>query len=358
MSSPKTLFGTPPGVSAATPISIQPMAVASSQNVPAVIQPQVPFNITELATYGNDQIAGISAVAQSINASTRAADLDEVGNLVGKILVVAKGYDPTKIKSGGGFMGMFKGKAQGFKNRFTSVDTQIKELSAELKKHQTILLQRMPQMEQLARDIEARHATMKATVAKANERIAWMEANRPPAPPGDTFAAQNLETWNKVIDMAKMRVHDLELMMNQAEVQVPRIAQMHQQAAILVQKLQNVNDLVIPSWQTLLAEYINQIGIKKTGELADSVADSFNAAQAGAAKLGHANAVAIAKTQQRGVIDMDTLKTVQSEFLTSLTEVRAIADEGARRREAEKPELLKLSNDLQKALTNQPTSAV
>lgn len=357
MTAPRTLFSTPP-VGAATVMG-HPMAqVASSQNVPVTIPAQPPFTMTELATYGNDQIAGISAVAQQINASTRAADLDEVGNLVGKILVVAKGYDPTKIKSGGGFMGMFKGKAQQFKNKFTTVDTQINELSTELKKHQTILLQRMPQMEQLAKDIEARHDAMEVAVAKANERIAWMEVNKPLVPPGDTFKAQELETWNKVIDMAKMRVHDLELMMNQAEIQVPRIAQMHQQAAILVQKLQNVIDLVIPSWQTLLAEYINQIGIKKTGELADSVADSFNAAQQAAAKQGRANAVAIAKTQQRGVIDMDTLKLVQSEFLTSLTEVRQIADEGARRREAEKPELLKLSTDLQTALANQPKSAV
>lgn len=358
MTAPRTLFGNPQGLQAATPVGIQPMVVPSSQNVPAVVRPQKPFDMTELATYGNSEISAISSVAQQINSQTRASDLDEVGNLVGKILVVAKGYDPTKIKQGGGFMGMFKGKAQQFKNKFTSVDTQLNELTGELKKHQMMLHQRMPMMEQLAKDIEARHAAMKVSVGKANERIAWMEANKPVVTPGNTFEAQQLETWNTVIQMAKQRVHDLELMMNQAEMQVPRIAQMHQQAAILIQKLQNILDLVIPSWQTLLAEYIAQIGIKRTGELADDVANSFNDAQKAAAKQGRANAVAIAKTQQRGVIDMDTLKLQQSEFLSSLTEVRQIAEEGARRREAEKPELARLSADLQKALTNQPQPAV
>jgi uncharacterized protein YaaN involved in tellurite resistance len=334
------------------------MQTMTSATLPATISAQPPFTMGELATYGNNDIQGISAVAQSINASTRASDLDEVGNLVGKILVVAQGYDPTKIKAGGGFLGMFKGKAQSFKNRFTSVDTQINELKGQLVKHQQTLIARIPQMEQLAIDIKARHDAMEKTVEVARARIAWMEVNKPAVPEGDTFAAQELDTWNKVIDMAKMRVHDLELMMNQAEIQVPRIGQMQQQAVILVQKLQNIIDLVIPSWQTLLAEYIQQLGIKKTGELADSVADSFNAAQQASAKLGRQNAVAIAKTQQRGVLDMDTIKTVQSEFLTSLTEVRQIAEEGARRRDQERPELERLSVELQKALANQPTTAV
>lgn len=350
---------TPTQVATPSPISaIQPMQTMTSANLPATIPAQAPFTMGELATYGNDKIQGISAVAQQINAQTRAADLDEVGNLVGKILVVAQGYDPTKIKKGGGFLGMFKGKAQHFKNQFTSVDTQINELKGQLVKHQQVLITRIPQMEQLGRDIKDRHDAMEKSVEEARLRCSWMEANKPFVPEGDTFAAQELETWNQVIDMAKMRIHDLELMMNQAEIQVPRIGQMQQQAVILVQKLQNIIDLVIPSWQTLLAEYINQLGIKKTGELADSVADSFNAAQVAAAKQGRANAVAIAKTQQRGVIDIDTVKTTQSEFLASLTEVRQIAQDGARRREQERPELERLSSELQKALANQPQAAV
>lgn len=334
------------------------MHVASSQNVPAVITPQKPFTMSEIADYGASEVTAVSTVAQSINASTRASDLDTVGNLVGEILVVAQGYDPSKLKQGGGFMGLFKGKAQQFKNRFTSVDTQINELSAQLKQHQAMLRTRIPQMEQLMVDIQAKHAAMGSVIEEAERRIAWMEANHPPVPPGDTFAAQNLDTWKQVIEMARMRVHDLVIMRTLAEAQVPRITQMKSQAAILLQKLQNIIDLVIPSWQQLLAEYIMQLGIKKTGEMADKVTDSFNQAQIAGAKLGRANAVAIAKTQQRAVADAATVKTVHDELIAGLTEVRQIVDEGVKRRAAERPELEKLSLETQRIIANQPQSAV
>lgn len=344
----------------ASVMGVQPVIIPTNENLPAAYTGPAlqPFTMGEIADYGNVQGQQISAVAQTINAQTRAADVGAVGKVVGDILVVAKGYDPSKIKQGGGFLGLFKGKAQQFKNQFTSVDTQIREMTVELKNHQNMLRQRIPQMEQLAKDIEARHAAMGVVIAEAERRIAWMEANKPIVPEGDTFKAQELATWNTVIDMAKMRVHDLRILQVLAENQVPRIVQMQQQAAILLQKLQSIIDLVIPQWQSLLAEYIMQLGVKKTGELAHKVTDSFNEAQVQAAKLGRANAVAIANTQQRAVVDMATLKTVQQELMQSLTEVRQITDDGARRREQERPELERLSTELQRVLTNQPTAAV
>ncbi len=352
-------FGTATVNPIVTPMSVVPLVVPTSQNLPAKAGPaQQPFTMGEIATFGNDKIEAISAVATTINQSARAADLDEVGKLVGDVLVVAQGYDPTKIKEGGGLFGMFKGKAQAFKNRFTTVDTQINEMKAQLVRHQQQIMMRIPQMEQLAKDIEARHIAMGETVQFALGRIEWMKMNPPAVIPGDTFSAQQLDTWNQVIAMAEKRTDDLRRMQLLAEQQVPRINIMITNAVQLHQKLHDIITLVIPSWQTLLAEYTMQLGIKKTGEMADKVTDSFNAAQVATAKLGHANAVQIAKTMQRSTADMDTLKQVQQNLEQTLTETRQIAAEGARRREQERPELEAMSQQLQKLLANQPQAIV
>jgi len=311
-----------------------------------------PFQMAELTSLGQDTINSISTTASKINAQAKGGDLDEVGKLLGNLLVVAKGYDPTSVskKSLFNLFGLFKAKVQELKNQFSSVDSQITALSKEIENHIVHINSRIPQMETLEAENKQRHAQMGMVIESALERIEWMKNNPPLVTQSDSFSVQEKNNWDQVIQMAEKRVDDLGRVQMMAEQQIPRLQQMKVNAVNLVTKFNDSLKLVIPAWQQLSAEYIFSLEQKKAADLQDSISDAFNEAQIKSAELFKQNTVQISNSLSRSVIDTKTLQTTQNLLLSTIEEVKKIAETGKARLATDKVELDALSTQLNQLL--------
>ena len=61
-------------------------------------------------------------------------------------------------------------------------------------------------------------------------------------------------------------------------------------------------------------------------------------------------AIDAANASERGLVDIETLRKVNADIITSINEVVKIHEAGARRREEAQEELAKIENDLKQAL--------
>jgi len=92
------------------PPAVKSMQVATAANLPV---PQKPLELMEIGEVGKVQMEGMSGVTQRLMTNAKGSDLDEMGKLVGNLLVAAKGYDPKTLGKGGLFT-WGKTKAQQF----------------------------------------------------------------------------------------------------------------------------------------------------------------------------------------------------------------------------------------------------
>lgn len=320
------------------------------QPAPAAnIVPHAPLTIEEIGAVGQQPMTRLSGVTDKLTQNARGADLDEVGKLLGNLLVTAKGYDPTKLGKGGGISGLFRWgqtKAQQIQNNFTSVDTQVDQLLTQIDQRVVHFKNRIPDLNQMRADTIQFHKDLDTEMARMNERISWMEANPPADDVNDPFSASKKAQWNQVIQMGRKRVDDLRRVQILAEQQVPQIDLMIVNCSSLSQKFTDIKATTIPAWKQLFAAYIVQLEIQKGAEMAEAVDNSFNEALKKAADLSHSNTVKVQQSLQRSTVDLATIEYTQRKLLDAIDQVGKIAEEGKARLAAERPKLEALSKEL------------
>ncbi len=343
MSEPKSLFGA--ASKTQTPYQQQPMpmTVAPTTGVPAMIAK--PFTMSEVVSFGEASALAAASVVQKINATTRAGDVDEVGKLLNGLVVGAKEYDVKKLK-GGGLFGLLKKKKREIEAHFASVDSQTNKLVDDLGQKIVHFRMRMNDADALAEENRQRAATLKAEVAEAEARIAWMRANVPTVDPSDTFTARTKDNWDQVIALAEKRVDDHRRQIAACEMQDIQIALMRDNAVGLVMDFHDIKTSTIPSLQMGFSLYITSMEAKRGAEFGKAVKDMTNEVmQRNAKALGQAT-VAVQTNLARSSIDLETLNVMSSEAISAIDKRAQIQAELAARLAVERTQYEKASADL------------
>jgi len=329
------------------PPAVKSMQVATAANLPV---PQKPLELMEIGEVGKVQMEGMSGVTQRLMTNAKGSDLDEMGKLVGNLLVAAKGYDPKTLGKGGLFT-WGKTKAQQFQNRFTTVDTQVNQLVGQIDQRTQHFRSRVPDLESMRVDTIKFHDDLGDQIEEMNRRIEWMELNPPSVDPNDPMDGQKLATWNQVIQLGRKRADDLRRVQFLAQQALPQIEQSKVNCAMLVQKFSDIKATTIPAWQQLLAAYIIQLEIQKGVEMTENIDDAFNEAVKKSSDLNRSNSVRVATSLARSSIDMSTLQHTQQNLLATIDEVKNIALQGQQRLAQERPMIEQMSKELSNKLS-------
>jgi uncharacterized protein YaaN involved in tellurite resistance len=335
------------------PTKIADFAIATG-SLPAVRSTPAtalqPISLNEAASYGADKIAGASTAADKITAIARCGDMDEVGQSFNALLVTAKKYDPSSLKKGGGFLGLFKAKIQELKNQFATVDQQVDRLVAETDGRVALFKGRIGDLEHLYDDNEARYHQLGAMADEFEVRIAWMEQNLPAVDPNDAFSVQHLADWKGAIDLAKKTVDDMRRGQALCQMTAPMIRQMQSNSGALVMKFGEIKSSTIPVLKQAFALYILNLEQEKGAAFATAVDDLTNETlKKNAEKLGQTT-VAVQTSLARSSIDMATLQSVQASTIKAIEDAQRIRSEMQTRLQTEAPQIAALSQQLAQRL--------
>lgn len=335
--------------------------VAGSANVPAVV-PQTlgsaafppgvkpELKASEIATLGAQATKGAASITDKITKSARAGDMDEVGKCLNGLLVTAQKYDPSKLKSGGGFLGFFKVKFQELKNQFATVDQQVDALLIEAGKHIALYQTRITDLDGVYVENEAHYHELGEVIAKVTPRIAWMEQNVPALDPNDAFSAQHIADWNGAIAMAKKKVDDMRRQQELCKLSAPMIRMMQSDATGLVDKFGDIQSETIPALKQAFALYIINMEMEKGADFAKNVDDLTNQTlKANAEKLGIVT-VKVQTELTRSTIDLATLQSMQASTLKAIEDTKRIHQEAQARIASELPQIEALSTQLSASL--------
>ncbi|CAM2838633.1 hypothetical protein VINE108274_04035 [Vibrio neptunius] len=120
----------------------------------------------------------------------------------------------------------------------------------------------------------------------------------------------------------------------------------------LIEKFNNIKTLTIPSWKKQFTLAISMLEQKKSLELASKIDDATNDLIRKNADLLRQNTLQTAQANQRSAIDIETLEHVQQTLISTLEDVVAIEQEGARNRKVADEKMVSMRQELSNLMTN------
>ena len=184
---------------------------------------------------------------------------------------------------------------------------------------------------------EVRNGELAAAVAKANASNL----------PEDAQAAKDLQS---MCDRFEKKIHDLELTRMISIQTAPQIRMVQNNDTLMTEKIQSTLVNTIPLWKS---QMVLALGVAHSQQAADAqkaVTDMTNELLRKNAETLKMSSIETAKQSERGIVDIETLKTTNESLISTLDEVMRIQQEGRQKRQEAETELRRIENDLKNKL--------
>lgn len=303
-----------------------------------------------IITYGNDVQQQMSSFADQLLQQVKSGDTGEIGGKLTSIITQAKSLNLGGLGKGGKNMlanlplvgGLFN-EVEKFKQQFSSISQQIEQISTDLKKAQQTLLTRNQTLDEIYKLNLQQFVELNILIAAGKEKINEVTTQVIPrmeteiSQSNDALKAQEMFDLKQGLQRFEKRIHDLELTRMTVLQTAPQIRMIQANNQALAEKIQSTIYLTVPLWKEQFVMATALIEQQEVAKLESMVTDANNDLLNSNAKMLQQNTVNIAKANERGVIDIETLQNVQKTLFDTCEEVLKIQQEGkAKRIEAEK----------------------
>ena len=166
------------------------------------------------------------------------------------------------------------------------------------------------------------------------------------------MSAQVVRDFEDTVNRFEKKVHDLKLSKTIAIQTAPQIRLIQNNDKVLVDKIQTAILSTIPLWKSQIVIALGLERQRNVLELQRSVTDATNELLTKNAELLRQNSVDVARESERGVVDLETLKKVNSDLITTIEETIKIQRQGREARLDAERELAGIEDQLKQTLLN------
>lgn len=311
---------------------------------------------TMVLQYGAGTQKKMADFSESALENVKSKDLGEIGGLLTDVVKELKNFDEEEEK---GFFGIFKkasNKIESMKAKYAKAETNVNEIVKVLESHQVQLLKdsalldkmyelNLTYFKELSMYILA--GKKKLAQVRDTELRALHERAQISGLPEDAQAAKDLDA---MCGRFEKKIHDLELTRMISIQTAPQIRLVQNNDTVMAEKIQSTIVNTIPLWKS---QMVLALGVEHSAQAAEAqrqVTDMTNELlKRNAEKLKTAT-VETARESERGIVDLETLKTTNATLISTLDEVMTIQREGREKRQAAEAELRNMEAELKNKL--------
>ena len=319
-----------------------------------------------IVRFGSGAQAELQSISQAMLADVRNKDVGPAGDSLRDIVTTIRGFSVSEldVRRKASWWERLIGKTAPFANflaRYEDVQGQIDRITDELLRHEHKLLKDIKALDLLYEKTLAFYDELAVYIAAGEAKLAELdtqvipakEATVAAAPEAEqVMAAQELRDLRAARDDLERRVHDLKLTRQVTMQSLPSIRLVQENDKSLVTKINSTLVNTVPLWETQLAQAVT---IQRSSEAARAVREANDLTNelltANAKNLREANRV-VRQEMERGVFDIEAVKTANAELIATIEESLAIADEGKAKRAAAEEDLKKMEADLRDTLAS------
>jgi uncharacterized protein YaaN involved in tellurite resistance len=315
-------------------------------------------------TYGVGAQKEISSFADATLSQIREKDTGYVGDILTDMMVKIKDLKVDSIGTNKGILSQipilnaFVHAVKKFIAQYEKVSVHIERIIEELDKARVTLLKDISMLDnmyetnlQYLRNLDFFIAAGMLKLKELTEKtLPEMRAQADAS--NDPKDSQRVADFTQAINRFEKKIHDLKLSRLIAIQTAPQIRLIQGNNQALVEKIQSSILNTIPLWKNQIVIAISLFRQKKSLELQKEVSKTTNELLSKNAELLKQSSLDIARENERGIVEVETLKKVNSDLITTIEETLKIQAEGREKRQAAEAEILRLEGDLKTTLKN------
>ena len=310
--------------------------------------------------FGTAAQKNIADFSDSILCNVRAKDSGYVGELLGELLTNVKSFEPKS--SDGGFLkklplvSSLVGKAETMMQGYEKVSVQVEKVKTSLQKARMLMMKDVTMLDTLfAKNLEY-FKTLELYIRAGEEKMQEMRETTLPklraqaAASSDPMAAQVVSDFESSVERFEKKVHDLKISKTISIQTAPQIRLIQNNDKILIDRVQSAIYNSIPLWKNQMVIALGLANQKKVLEMQHSVNEMTNDLLKKNAEMLKIGTIETAKENERSIVDIETVRKVNDDLVTTIEETLKIQQDGRAKRRAAEAELVELESRLKKAL--------
>lgn len=325
----------------------------------AAIRDNIDLTDTKLSLqYGNAAQKNIADFSNSILSTVRGRDNKELGELLnslaGKVKSIEKKDDG--FLSGLPILGSLLAKKNEIADSYKTVESQVDTISAGLENQKMELMKDIVIFDELYDKNLDYFKKLQLYIEAGEEKLMEMreetlprlqkqaeEANNP-------MAVQVVKDFGESVNRFEKRVHDLKISKVIAIQTAPQIRLIQSNDKMLVDRIQNAIYNTIPLWKSRMVLALGLARQREALEMQRAVTEATNDLIRKNAEMLKQNTIETVTENERGMVDIETLKKANEELISTVQEAIRIQQEGRKKRQAAEQEMIQIENRLQDAL--------
>ncbi len=315
-------------------------------------------NSQTVLQYGAGSQKKIASFAETALNSVRTKDLGEVGTMLTGVVTELRTLESSDNDDKGLF-GFFKKKAnqlESFKAKYDKAEVNINKISSALEAHQITLLKDVAMLDQMYKLNLAYFKEISMYILAGKKKLEHAQSVELPQLiekanqsnlPEDTQAAKD---FSEMCNRFDKKLHDLELSRTVSLQMAPQIRLIQSNDTVMSEKIQSTLVNTIPLWKSQMVIAIGLNHSTQAAKAQRAVSDVTNEMLKKNAENLKMATIETAKESERGIIDIETLKTTNQALISTFDEVVRIQEEGRQKRRAAEVELRQIESEMRAKL--------
>ncbi|AMX83853.1 tellurite resistance protein TelA [Geobacillus subterraneus] len=320
-----------------------------------------PANQQAILQYGVAAQAELSKFSHTILHHVQTKDAGPVGEVISELMAKIKEVNPDDLmpaKKGwlSRLFGTVAKPLQGIVAKYQKIGVEIDKIADQLEKHRHGLLRDVMMLETLYEKNKDYFEALNIYIAAAEYKLEELRTKTIPEKQaaaersGDQMAWQDVQDLRQFADRLEKRVHDLKLSRQVTIQTAPQIRMIQHMNETLIERIQSSILNAIPLWKNQVVIALTLFRQQKAAEAQKRVAETTNELLLRNSEMLKTNSIEIAKENERGLIDMETLKRTQENLIATLEETLKIQAEGRLKRQQAERELAAMEAELKQTL--------
>ena len=310
--------------------------------------------------YGVGAQRNISSFSDNILAQVRSKDSGYVGELMSDLVLKVKDVGVDQLDDGIldkiPFLKNASRAVKKFMQRYEKLEVQIDSIEQQLEQARMQMLKDITMFDGLYEKNLEYFQELQIYIAAGEEKLKELRETTLPrlheeaSAKGDPMSAQVVRDFEDTVNRFEKKIHDLKLSKTIAIQTAPQIRLIQNNDKMLVDKIQTAILSTIPLWKSQIVIALGLHRQETVLQMQRSVTDATNTLLIKNAELLKQNSVEVARESERGIVNLETLKKVNADLISTIEETIKIQQEGRAARQNAEVELAGIEERLKQTL--------
>lgn len=315
-------------------------------------------NSNAIVQYGSAAQKNIATFSDSVLSTVKSTDPAAAGDLLNDLVNRVKSFEDENDEDQGFLaslpvVGSLFKKKEALTQSYTTLAAQIDKIQAGLDSQKMTLMKDIAMFDGLYDKNLEYFKQLQLYIQAGEEKIQELNLTTIPKLEAQAQVSDNpmaVQDFKNSVSRFEKKVHDLKISKTIAIQTAPQIRIIQNNDKILVDRIQSAIYNTIPLWKNQMVLALGLGRQKEALEMQQAVSNTTNELLKRNAAMLKQNSHDTAVENERAIVDIETVKQVNEDLISTIEDTLRIQQEGRQKRQAAEAELVQIEDRLREAL--------